>query len=346
MLDNVLFTALVIKVRIVFKLTLDFVPPDMHSHNDQHVDPSFSALPSSLKQRIDKALDKVVSRDIANNSERPLRWKRQTSDELSMAIEPGGFIVEEQDHGFDLTPPSMDDPMRDRAEPYTAIPFRLIPQALQLLDLQPDDEDVLEVFKNAASGWENTTGVHRIDEDHDDNLVVSRRDWRAVCAALLDNHASHVDDEDVDADADERMGDVQEDAESDLSDLSEEEYVDSAAEDDADDDSGDEYQEGGFVRSKPRAKVGTRGRSNSQPKAGRSRNTPHIISSDDDTEPTGRVTARQKAECRRTFALFFPGVSDLELDHKRIMIRDVARVAGMLNEKISTEEVRSNGLLS
>ncbi len=59
------------------------------------------------------------------------------------------------------------------------------------------------------------------------------------------------------------------------------------------------------------------------------------------------MTARQKVEARRAFGLFFPDVhvdSD-ELSKKKITIRDVKRVADLLNEKLKAEEVRSIRLL-
>ncbi|CAE6434125.1 unnamed protein product [Rhizoctonia solani] len=79
----------------------------------------------------------------------------------------------------------------------------MVPTALQMLDLPPDDEDVMNVFRNAATGWESRPGASRRRESGSDNevvvdkdagLSVSRADWRAVCAVLL----SQKDDEDED----------------------------------------------------------------------------------------------------------------------------------------------------
>ena len=53
--------------------------------------------------------------------------------------------------------------------------------ALQLLDLPPDDEQVLAVFPNAASGW---GGSDRNTAD-EDALGVLRKDFFAVCAILF-----------------------------------------------------------------------------------------------------------------------------------------------------------------
>ena len=49
------------------------------------------------------------------------------------------------------------------------------------------------------------------------------------------------------------------------------------------------------------------------------------------------ATLRQ--DLRHTFALFFPDVSDDKLDTQRIMIKDIVRVAALLKEKITAEEV-------
>ena len=92
----------------------------------------------------------------------------------------GGFLPPE--------PSSADDGELEDDTRADAIPFSAIPSALQALDLQPDDEDVLAVFRNAATGWENKGG-----SEDDAHLLVGRKDWRAVCAALLDVGDGHVE---------------------------------------------------------------------------------------------------------------------------------------------------------
>ena len=111
---------------------------------------------------------------------------------------------------------------------HTHIPLSLIPAALQSLDLQPDDPDVLAVFQNAASGWEASRGSAGRSQDE---LRVSRKDWRAVCAALLDTSAG--DDGDEGDRAEEREDeDIYEPGQFE-SGGSEDEYVGSAGEDPA-----------------------------------------------------------------------------------------------------------------
>lgn len=244
----------------------------------------------------------------------------------------GGFIADEggtSDHGR-----------------HTHIPLSLIPTALQILDLPPDDEDVLSVFQNAASGW----GEHKRGRGHElgrglnqeDGVLVSRKDWRAVCAALLDTGADDRDDVHMDGDGlvdrSPTRSDRPEEAPSD----SGEEYVQSdGGESDVEvgDDSDDEYRDGGggFVKSKKTrpARGGTRASS------GKGRQARSIGESDEEergSEHRG-LTARQKKECRAAFSLFFPDVRDDELDKQRIRIKDITRIAKLLKEKVTAEEV-------
>ena len=65
------------------------------------------------------------------------------------------------------------------------IPFTQIPTALSLLNLPPD-EQVLAVFRNAASGWSRMDV--NIEGQDEQQGVVSRKDFQAICAALLDSH--------------------------------------------------------------------------------------------------------------------------------------------------------------
>ncbi|KAI9066949.1 hypothetical protein FKP32DRAFT_313600 [Trametes sanguinea] len=324
--------------------------------DDDQMDPGFAALPLSLQKRIDAAFDSALGRN--GSDKEPARKRRKLEHSLQpggfisedpapggfISEEPtaGGFIVDEpSDGGFvrDSSPTQggflVDDDQSD-AGLSTHIPLSAIPTALQSLDLPPDDEDVLSVFRNAASGWgdRRRTAPHR-DEDPEDAFV-SRKDWRAVCAALLDTSAA--DEEDVDMEDVPADGQVEEklsleEASSD----SGEEYVESGgAESDAEegDDSDDEYREGsgGFVRQK-KAKSGT-----AATKARRGRKARATTEGDEEDEGQRGLTARQKEECRAAFALFFSDVTDEELDKQRIRIKDITRVAKLLKEKITAEE--------
>ncbi|KAJ3721393.1 hypothetical protein DFJ43DRAFT_1004437 [Lentinula guzmanii] len=126
------------------------------------------------------------------------------------------------------------------------IPFSSIPTALQLLDLPPDDEQVLGIFRNAASGWDNRDRI-------DDNLEVTQADWRAVCTILLEPRSGAGDDG-IEVENQMRPGDLEDDDEY-VQDLSEAD-LDLQSDDGAD--SADDYN--------PRPSSGT-GRLTSRQKA-------------------------------------------------------------------------------
>ncbi|KAI0825847.1 hypothetical protein BC629DRAFT_1277188 [Irpex lacteus] len=340
----------------------------MATNEGNDVDPTFNALPPRLRKRIDRALNRACEEELAGTST-PRKRRRIGSTRSSRPpedkIEPGGFLAEDSPAPGGFLPDDEDQPMgggflpddaasseaggfvpssasvsvdgddTDKTE-ITHIPLHLIPRALQLLDLQPDDQDVLDVFRNAASGWGSTARGSRIRGQGEQEMVVSRKDWRAVCAALLDTSAPDEED------GEESEGGVKMDV--DESEASEEEYVgsDGQSEDPEEDDSEDEYQEGGFVRSTPQRKDKGKGKAKaaSSNRKTRSRKTSYSSESSEDFDGKPRqLTARQKAECRRTFALFFSDVSETDLDDKRIMIKDIARVADLLKEKVTAQEI-------
>ncbi len=258
----------------------------MSANEGNDVDPTFNALPPRLRKRIDRALNRACEEELAGTST-PRKRRRIGSTRSSRPpedkIEPGGFLAEDSPAPGGFLPDDEDQPMgggflpddaasseaggfvpssasvsvdgddTDKTE-ITHIPLHLIPRALQLLDLQPDDQDVLDVFRNAASGWGSTARGSRIRGQGEQEMVVSRKDWRAVCAALLDTSAPDEED------GEESEGGVKMDV--DESEASEEEYVgsDGQSEDPEEDDSEDEYQEGGFVRSTPQRRSCRRSR--------------------------------------------------------------------------------------
>lgn len=259
---------------------------------------------------------------------------------------PGGFIVDDS-AGGGFIPESTsttdeDDPTNSNRIDH--IPFAVIPSALQLLDLQPDDDDVLSVFRNAATGWENKH-ASRANEHGDSHLLVSRKDWRAVCAALMDVTTGDDEDEDRDGDEDVEMRD---DDDGDMAgNESGEEYVESGDDSDfgeEDDDSDDEYTEGGFVRAKSQRQTSDSPLKSRKRRGVTSTSLSPVNSSDEDEfeKTPQRITARQKAESRRAFTLFFPDVPDEDLDKQKIMIKDIARVSALLKEKLTAEEVCHN----
>ena len=326
--------------------------------SDSEADPSYSVLPARLRRRIDRAFDNTIIEAGHSNhvsEPEPSRKRRKVEqsptapggfivDDLVPAA--GGFVVDDEPAAGDFLPDDAGTRTSESSEDedvpahptHTHIPLSLIPSALQLLDLQPDDEDVLSVFQNAASGWE---GRSRAGKD-DQVLSVSRKDWRAVCAALLDTSGGDGGDDGgqsgtvTDAAVDKNSEDEDEDEPERLEDSegSGEEYVDSEeAVSDGEDAEDSDYQDGGFLRSKAKAKVSP----NSKGVKRRTRVASDSESSED--VRSIRITARQRAECRKVFALFFPEVSDEDLAFQRIMIKDISRVAAILKEKITAEEV-------
>ncbi|KZT09956.1 uncharacterized protein LAESUDRAFT_645815 [Laetiporus sulphureus 93-53] len=306
-------------------------------------DLGYIALPTRLKRRIDRAFDDAIASSERDSS--PPRKKQKVTIEgvvdsssspggfLLETPQPGGFLVESDDLPGGFVPES--DAEED-TEP-TPIPLSLIPTALQLLDLQPDDEDVLAVFRNAASGWENPGSARTEQEqEQEQEKYVSRKDWRAVCAALLDTGEADgaVDNQVENEDAASRG--LSEEGDS----GSEDEYVVSDAQESSSEeqpeDSGDEYVEGGFMRTSGRKRKGRKKVS---------RGTSHAMSrastddaEDEDLTRPRRLTQRQEQECRKAFALFFPDIPDDELEKQRIRIKDITRVAKVIKEKITAEE--------
>ncbi|KAJ6570357.1 hypothetical protein B0H10DRAFT_2108413 [Mycena sp. CBHHK59/15] len=241
----------------------------------------FAALPQYLQNRIDKAFDQSNSQNVTE-----------------MPSSGGGFISE----------PSSGGGFFPEA---TQIPLSAIPTALHLLDLPPDDEQVLLVFKNAAAGWASATNkpeeIGEASSSSAQELFVSRDDWRSVCAVLLEHHAEEYADSDGDA-----VGEPPEPRSASDSD----EYRDP---DGGSDSSADEYIEG------PRRR-GTRAR--------RARSS----SASSDGSPK-KLTARQQRACLETFALFFPSASASELPKQRIMIKDIQRVTKLIGDKLKADEV-------
>ncbi|KAI0658028.1 hypothetical protein C8Q70DRAFT_918680 [Cubamyces menziesii] len=310
---------------------------------DDAYDPAFAALPFHLQERIDAAFDTAQLPD--SDELEPTRKRRKV--EHSPQPQPGGFLVDEPAPGGFIPKPSASGGSSSDSERRTHIPFSLIPTALQILDLAPDDEDVLSVFRNAASGWgELKRG--RADENElergsnqEDGALVSRKDWRAVCAALLDTGADDRDDVHMDEDGlvdrSPTGTDRPEEAPSD----SGEDYVQSDGGDsdvEVEDDSDDDYrgEGGGFVRSK-KMKTSPKTRGGTRTLSGKGRSTAESDEEERGKEPRG-LTTRQKKECRAAFSLFFPDVTDDELDKQRIRIKDITRVAKLLKEKVTAEE--------
>ncbi|ETW75863.1 hypothetical protein HETIRDRAFT_455518 [Heterobasidion irregulare TC 32-1] len=231
----------------------------------------------------------------------------------------------------------------------THIPLSRIPHALQLLDLPPADEQILTVFRNAASGWRTRglragQGEGEEEEEEGAGEVVSRRDWRAVCAVLLEGQdeqdGNGDEDEDVAAmDVDEDTGDDDDDAGSESSDASSDAYTDAPTP---------------RTRARPakrarKRRAGTDSRSPHPAKRRtRTRTTSRQSPGPRSPSPTGPrpPTARQKRAALAAFALFFPDPSGAPpdpaapaLQTKRLGIAEIQRAAGLLREKIKADEM-------
>lgn len=251
---------------------------------------TFSVLPGYLQRRIDKVY--ISTAKSLHLVEIPLLKKRKQVATTSSG--GGGFLVEDD-------PDEAEDEID--ASQIPNIPISSIPSALQLLDLPPDDEQVLTIFRQAASGWDDGASAST-------ELSVSMDDWRAVCAILLEHHAQEYADSDgaaisrpvSDPGSDYEEGDV---------DMGE-----------ASDDGDDDYVEEASSRR-------------------RARTTTHIRDSDSDSESTmpKQLTKRQKQTCLENFALFFPDATPQDLLRQKIMISDIQRVSKLLNEKLKAEEI-------
>lgn len=281
---------------------------------EEIMDDTFVALSARLRRRIDDAFDRATGN--TSRSSNPPRKKRKLDSAQSggfAAVEdvsPGGFLIEDAG-GFLL------DEYEDRTQSPSPDPISIslssIPAALQLLGLPPDDEEVLSVFRNATSGWGASL---------EGSSEVSRKDWRSVCAALLEGEDGEGSDDGGPFAA----------------------HSETAARSDQEEDSGpesDEYRmsvDGDM--SEPEAsdeeyqddRPAAVSRSRKPKKASKSLPT-------DAELDAGQLSVKQKAECREDFARFFPDVPDAELDRQKVMIKDVTRVANLLKEKIKAEEI-------
>ena len=297
-------------------------------------DPDIAKLSKRTLKRIDDAFDRTIRAQAVSGygysddgdvvAPPTVRRRRgEARNPSSSSGGGGGFIPDSPLLGGGFLPDSDGDQMDTNYDTYncsepTHIPLTLISTALQLLDLPPADEEILAVFENAARGWggaKASTGEEG----------VSRKDFRAVCAALLPEEEDQEDGSDDSEDEDEELGvsELQQDGE----------YFEEESSLSLDEDS-EEYTGKGKARAKAVAKTRAAPR-----RRGNKRKRVDSTDISDDDRPM-RITPRQRAECRKAFALFFPDVPESELDSQRILIKDIVRVAGLLKDKIKAEEVR------
>jgi hypothetical protein len=279
-------------------------------------DTGFDALSARLRRRIDDAFDRVAEN--ISKSSKPPRKKRKLDSAQSGGFatvedtSPGGFLIENAggfllDEYENRTPSPSPDPI--------SISLLSVPAALQLLGLPSDDEEVLSVFRNAASGWGASLEV---------SSEVSRKDWRSVCAALLEGEEGEgSDDAGPSSSAAHSEMVARSDQEDDSGPDSDEYHMSIDGDISEPEASDEEYQDD---------EPATVSRSRKPQK------TSKLLPTDARLD-AGQLSAKQKAECREDFARFFPDVPDAELDRQKIMIKDVTRVANLLKEKIKAEEI-------
>lgn len=273
----------------------------------------FLTLPLRLQCLIDEAFDLTAD---------PYGKVNDTIPQQNITVGAGGFFVESYE-SHPNTSGSIDDDILESQnnERQASISLSSIPSALQLLDLPPDDSEVLSVFKNAASGW--TSGsITSFEGLNPQEKFVSREDWRSVCAILLEHRRSEISSDDEPLPRMSRAGDWQ-DVE-----LDSESYIDHESGADSAETSSDEYMEHHI---RPQKRVQDQNR----------QSTSRLARPPLNSNPT-RPSSRQKETCLKTFALFFPQVPHHKLADHRIMIKDLQRVSKLLGEKIKAEEVNIN----
>lgn len=181
-------------------------------------------------------------------------------------------------------------------------------------------------------------------EEEEEEEAVSRKDWRAVCAVLVaDPRDTGMDRDDRDRSSSEAPLPGSEEEEMEVDDDgaesahgggNDDDYAESDEEDedgDDGDDDEDEYQVAGSSKQKQKQQ-------NTRNAKRRGRRSP---SSSPETEGPVQLTNRQRRECLKAFALFFPELAEDTpvLSKQRILIKDVARATKTLKEKLTTEEV-------
>jgi hypothetical protein len=285
--------------------------------------------PRHLLRRIDRAFDAIASSNKRLNDDNmeelaapPTVRRRRGEGALAEASGSsnmaGGFLPP--------SPPAAGGFLLDDEEPEVKIsevqpeiadhiPLSMIPSALQLLDLPPADEEVMEIFRNAAGGWNGS-------RDSGDQGV-SRKDWRAVCLVLLNGNGEEESEVGLDDEIPMHDEEIEEDDSSQDQEYREE--GDDSMEDVESDE--DNYTQ----KSRKGAEKGKRTAATRQSKR----------AAKESSEEPKTITRRQRAACREAFALFFPDVEDKDMDSQRIMIKDIVRVSGVLKEKVTAEEVRS-----
>ena len=235
-----------------------------------------------------------------------------------MDDEEGGFLPEEEDGGFIPDDSESAGPSRPPKEDgeMLRIPLSALPRILAGLGL-PTDDDVLEVFRASASGWEEEAGQYR---STDASLGVELKDFRAVCAALMSpDEGGAVDDPNT-----EETSEEDDDAE-DTYENTEESSLSSA--------SGSEYG-GSKAKRKPSTRVNKDGESTSKTKRRRKAGL-------EETGPR-RLNSRQREMAREVWGMVKDnaGLQSRKGQRSDLLGREEVKViARSLGEMWSEDEV-------
>ncbi|KAF9476821.1 hypothetical protein BDN70DRAFT_811626 [Pholiota conissans] len=269
-------------------------------------DSIFHTLPALLQSKIDNAFTAAL--------QNPQVSKEATTNVGGFTLEDGGgFLVDDPAPSTGGGGFVVDDPPQpggggflienddDENNTPSQIPISLVPSALQLLDLPPDDPEVLSVFQNAAGGW-RSSDLNPSEPYNAEGGWVSRDDFRAVCAVLMEGH-----DED-----DDNASNEDEDVHMSSPSISSPSASDS-----------DEYQQS--QRRKP---------------VRRTRSAAATSSPLGSAPANSKPTPRQRKTALDAFALFFPDLGEEDnLAAQRIRVSEIQRTADVLKEKIKAEEM-------
>lgn len=243
-----------------------------------------------------------------NNEERPTKRQKASLE----PEEAGGFLLDEEEDSMSIN---------SGGQTADELPLFLVPRALQLLDLPPEDTELMEVFKSAAYQRKADQNSVLGDKSYERDIVISKGDWRKVCSTLLLDGDNNIESSESNTSSSSGPG------------------VDS-------DDSADDY-----IVETPKKKNSGRGPTTRQPRKQKMDYSKGALGKGADRMG---VTERQKEDALSTFALFFHDstayengdLSVQELTQRRITIEDVAKAAKSIKEKISADEVRQRTIPS
>ncbi|EJD05355.1 uncharacterized protein FOMMEDRAFT_144943 [Fomitiporia mediterranea MF3/22] len=345
--------------------------------SDSDIDDDLSSLPQGTLKRIDDAFDRAIL-ESQPEDEPPQKRRRVEQD-----VEPelaGGFLLDGEDTntgdtggGFIVEGNDVDVEQSEPSTVPTHIPLSLIPRALQLIDFDPSDSQVLSVFSNAASSLSSSASPRKYrsssrvadDEEEDEDQssqFVSRQDWRAVCAALIPTEEGQPAEKEnpdfplsaLEFEYDSGSSDAVQSADLEESGSSEDEYVPDSKSKRS---TRARAQRGTSSPTKSTSKSSTKGPRKSKGKGKRKAKDSSLTPEPFEGGSGRTLTPRQVQETLSTFALFFPNISkskskknnsnkdkngnldDSDLSKKRLIIRDIANAAASIKEKLTAEEI-------